>query len=281
MHKEEFSLSKVFSDAGLHRKISGMIARHLSNKLDIRQQAFDQLDLSATKDILDLGCGFGFFTEALGGKVHPEARITGIDRFPEYEWFYFQSCERAGIKANFRSNGIGLLSELPSDSYDLILCSYAMYFFPEYVGEISRILKPDGLFIAITHALPHMEEFCTYVRGVLKDNGLIVTIDLPYESLISRFSDQNGVEILEKEFKNIKTVRYKCKLNFGPDDHQDLIDYFNFKHHFFIPQMIDPEDKLHAKVISRLKQDLKARNGIEVTKNDVIFVCRSPHHSKL
>lgn len=278
MIKEEDILGKVFRDARTHQHISGIISRHLDTDVDIRDQALDGLDLSFAKNILDLGCGFGFFTEALRNRVHPDAMITGIDRFPEYEWFYFQASSRAGIKADFKSNGIDIIKELPAASYDLVICSYALYFFPQYIHEIARLLRPEGTFVTITHAMPHMGEFCAYVRGILKENGLIVTIDLPYESLIANFSDQNGKKLLSESFADIRTIHYKAGLKFGPGDQEALIDYFNFKHHFFIPQVIDPEDKLHRRVVRRLRNDLKAEREMRVSKNDVIFVCSTPKH---
>ena len=91
MTGEEFSLAEVFRDAKKHQEVAGIISEYLQNKDDIRSMALNDLELSESKNILDLGCGFGFFTQALKGRVHPDAKITGIDRYPEYEWFYFQS----------------------------------------------------------------------------------------------------------------------------------------------------------------------------------------------
>ena len=148
MTGEEFSLAGVFRDATKHRQIAGIIGKYLLNRNDIREVALNEIELSDSKDILDLGCGFGFFTEALKDRVHQDARVTGIDRYPEYEWFYFQSCEKAGIKADFRSNGIDLIRKLNDNSFDLILCSYALYFFPEAIRDIARVLKDNGVLLA-------------------------------------------------------------------------------------------------------------------------------------
>lgn len=276
MTGEEISLAKVFRDAKKHREVAGIIRDHLQDTIDIRHQALDGLDLSGARKIIDLGCGFGFFTEALKDRVHKDAVITGIDRFPEYEWFYFQSSDRADLKADFRSTGINYIETLEDNSCDLILCSYAMYFFPGAIEHIARILKDDGYFIAITHVIPQMPEFSKYVRGILKKEGLIVTIDLPYETLISRFSDQNGPELLEPYFTEINTLKYKGRLKFMRNDHEALVSYFDFKHHFFIPEMIDPDDELHREVVKSIRHDLQANEGMEFTKNDVIFICTKP-----
>ncbi|RLD79445.1 MAG: hypothetical protein DRJ15_09395 [Bacteroidetes bacterium] len=280
MSGEELSLATIFQDAEKHRNIADIISRHLRDGENIRGYALNGIDLSGAKSILDLGCGFGFFTEALKDRVHSDARITGLDRFPEYEWFYFQSCEKAGIRADFLSNGIHVIEKMEDRSFDLILCSYALYFFPEVIAQISRILKDDGVFIVITHAIPHMAEFTSYVRSVLKRHGLIITIDLPYESLISRFSNANGYQLLQSDFSNVKVKKYTGHLEFGIGDQDALVSYFNFKHHFFIPEIIDPDDELHNKVISSIKNDLNDSQLIRITKNDVIFVCSGPINSQ-
>ena len=278
MAGEEFSLAKVFRDAEKHRVIADIISRHLSNKDDIRRQAFNSLNLSGSRSILDLGCGFGFFTEALKNRVHAKAKIIGVDKYPEYEWFYFQSCEKAGVKADFLSKGIKVIEQMDDHSFDLIICSYALYFFPETIHHISRILKDDGVFITITHAIPHMQEFIAYVRSILKKSGLILTIDIPYETLISRFSDKNGTEMLQAYFSKIKMMKYKANLTFGKGDHEDLVNYFDFKQSFFIPEVVDPNNELHDIVIAGIKEDLETRQGLKITKNDVIFVCSGPNY---
>jgi len=279
MTGEEYPLDKVFRDAKKHREISEIIARYLSNENDIRDLALNGIDLSRSKKILDLGCGFGFFTEALKGRVDPEARITGVDKYPEYEWFYFQSCDRAALRSSFLSNGIDVTGKMEDNSYDLILCSYAMYFFPGAIEEIARILKPGGHFIAITHAVPHMIEFTAYVRDLMAKNMISLPPELPYESLISKFSDKNGAELLNPFFSEISKLKYKGTLIFTEDDYTDLIRYFNFKHHFFIPEALDPADNLHQKIVESLKEDMKGKLEMRITKNDIIFICKAPRNS--
>jgi len=272
----ESSLANVFKDAEKHLKIADIITRHISNKSDIRIFALNGLDISKCQNILDLGCGYGFFTEALRGKVHPKVKVTGVDRFTEYEKFFSQSAEKAGVSSNFLYKGISVLEKMESNSYDLILCSYALYFFPEMVAHISRILKDDGLFVAITHAIPHMHEFADYVRKILREEGHNLDSCLPYEKLIKEFSDKNGYQILTPYFSKISKKKYEGVLIFGAGDYEDLIHYFNFKHSFFIPEEIDADDKLHQMIIRKIKRDMGANQELRITKNDVIFVSSGP-----
>jgi SAM-dependent methyltransferase len=236
------------------------------------------MDLSGKHKVLDLGCGFGFFTEGLIGKTHEVTHITGIDCHPEYEWFYFHTCERVDtlVRKKFISQGIEAIKNLESNSFDIIFCSYALYFFPEIIPEIARVMKKNGLFIAITHATPHLHQFSDYVRDFLTRQGISISNENPYESLIKRFSDKNGLPMLSREFDTICTRNYRSKLVFGKDDYEDFATYFNFKRYFFIPSTLDPDDRLHDMVLASVKEYLGQGKIMEITKDDVIFICTDP-----
>jgi len=276
MTDQNFSIAEVFRNAEMHRKVSRIVASHLVNRQDIRSLALNGQNISDSKQILDLGCGFGFFTEGLKDKVHPDAVVTGVDRFPEYEWFFLQSAEKAKLKARFLSNGSSIIRKMPSSSFDLVLCSYAMYFFTDIINEIPRVLKENGIFVTITHSIPHMQEFTSYVRNIVLNNGISLKKALPYEALISRFSNINGLNLLKDSFKDIKTEDFKTMLVFHEDQFDDFCQYFNFKHNFFIPESIDSNDKLHKLVAYSIKRDLESHRTLEITKDDIIFICSGP-----
>ena len=276
MSDKNILLAEVFRDAGKHREVSEIISRHLVNKQDIRELALKGADLSNKKQILDLGCGFGFFTEALENRLDPDSIVTGIDRYPELEWFYLQSCDTAKLRGRFLSNGSQIISEMEDNSVDLVLSSYALYFFPEIIPHIPRILKKDGTLIAITHACPHMKEFTMYVRSILKDFGIEIKGALPYEDLIGNFCSMSGQQLLQPYFREMTLSSFDSKLYFGKNDFQDFKSYFDFKHSFFIPESLDPDDRLHKEVVSRIKMDFEQGKELQITKNDVIFICSHP-----
>ncbi len=90
-------IRKVFRDVQKHLAIAQLIRRFSTNKEDIRKTALKQVDLTNCKNVLELGCAFGAFTEALKDKLHPEAKITGLDIIPEYKPFFLEACRRAGL----------------------------------------------------------------------------------------------------------------------------------------------------------------------------------------
>ncbi len=157
------------------------------------KQHLNQADLSSCQNVLELGCAFGAFTEALKDKLHPEAKITGIDIIPEYKPFFLEACRRAGYSGYFSSSGIDRIKKYPADSFDLVICSYALYFFPDMIPEIARVLKKDGLFVTITHSQADMQEIVGIVKKILRqNNSLDDKQSLPIELIFEQFSAENG-----------------------------------------------------------------------------------------
>jgi len=267
-------LSKVFQDAEMHQTIAKIIGKHLTSKEDVREKALEDITFNDVKSILDIGCGFGFFTKALSGKVSSEVRITGIDRYEKNKPHYLKACEKSGIKGNFNSNGISVIRTYDDHSYDLILCSYALYFFPEYISEIARILKKDGVFVTITHSTPHMFEFTSYVKEIFQKSGLNLLDELPFEALINNFSDKNGFELLSSSFKQIETKRYFNTLQFRQEEYEDFEKYICFKRSFFMPAGQHDELEICKIILTEIKENLKTNDFMEIGKNDMIFVCR-------
>lgn len=276
MRQGDIQLAEVFKDATTHQAVAKIIIKHLSNDTDVREAALNGLDLSNAKNILDLGCGFGYFTRALKDRVQEGANITGIDRHKQYEKPYLQSCEEANLKGTFIDQGIRSLKQFNDDSIDLVICSYAMYFFPEAIPEISRVLKDDCYFITITHAKPHMLEFTSYVRKILLRNGIDPGVFLPYEALIDNFSNINGKALLRDGFCSVKHKDYKSSLVFNKEDFQDFVRYFNFKHSFFLPLNHADLEKWARIILEHVKNDLDKNGSLRITKDDMIFVCTTP-----
>lgn len=271
--KVQKNLGEVFCDIKTHKEVASIIRKHLTNPLDIRETALNGLDLTKVEKIVDLGCGFGFFTRGLAGKVKKGTEILGIDRHSKCEQHYLNSCYETGLQGRFTSNGISEIHSLKKNSIDLVICSYALYFFPEYIKQISKILKDDGYFIAITHSYPHMVEFTSYVKNIFKEIGIETFAKLPYEELIEGFSNENGKELLAASFGNISSKTIKSNLLFRYEDYSSFEKYFRFKKSFFIPDNNIDQDRLTEIILDSLKKDMKKNGEISISKEDMIFIC--------
>ena len=273
------NLAEVFSDTESHIKVAKIICDHLINFQDIRSMALEKVDFSNVLNILDLGCGYGYFTRGLKGKVHSNTIITGIDCHARNKQLYLNACSETGIQGNFISEGISYIKSIDSKSIDLILCSYALYFFPEYIHEIARVLKDNGTFVVITHAQPHMKEFTQYVKDILYNEGVECQEPLPYESLIQGFSNENGEELLSTDFLNIESINYIGRLVFDYNDIESFVSYFKFKRSFFIPCKETDIEDMSAIILNRINTDLQRFKKFEISKNDIIFICEGTRNN--
>jgi len=266
-----FPMVDVFQDAVRHMKVADVIARHLVDREDIRDKAVIDLELGEVRHILDLGCGFGFFSETVAERVHPNAQITGIDLYPGYEKCFHHRIENSGRKCRFICSDGSVIRKLKDASFDLVVCSYAMYFFPELTSEISRILTDKGIFVTITHSRPHMEEFTLYLKNILSELKIQVRDIIPHDALVDRFSDVNGKKIMAPFFQEITMKRCDNILRFTIDDFSDFLLYFNFKYRFFFPESVDPQRELHDTLVGRIHNDLENGMILNISKNDVVF----------
>jgi len=268
---------QVFKKVEMHRLIEQLIRQFSTNKNDIRHVALAQADLSNCRNVLELGCAFGSFTEALRGKLPDGAKITGLDIVPQYESFFLAACRNAGYTGQFSSSGINQIKDYPRNSFDLIICSYALYFFPQMIPEIARLLKKDGVFITITHCRSNMQELVLITKLVLQQNGLHdEQKPLPVEDIVSRFSGENGRELLQSSFSRIVTVDFNNSLYFRPADINFFADYFHFKSPFFLMGTKAVASLLIDELMEELYKAADENDYVTMCKNDRIFICFNP-----
>ena len=279
MNKEaqQEQIAAVFTGVDAHLVTAELIRSHSTNREDIREVALRGLDLRPCRRILDLGCGFGFFSEALRNRVGPDARLTGLDMIPAYERLFLDVCRRIGVRGRFIAAPVSHVATLPERSWDLVLCSYALYFFPEITVRIARLLAAGGIFIAITHGEKNMGELFTAARTVLKEQGIMNRERLPVEEIIGRFCGENGGELLRCSFHRIDTIDYPNTLIFKPHELPLLLAYFHFKSPFFLAG-IDAlhRDRIMTGFAAHLEDVTRRQEGFTIFKDDRIFICREP-----
>lgn len=273
---EQAQIHKVFDDVQAHLRIADLIQRFSTNKHDVRRTSLEGLDLKDCRQILDLGCAFGSFTDKLKDRVFPDAVVTGVDVIGGYEPLFLAACRRAGIRGRFFSTGTSILETFADRSFDLILCSYALYFFPEAIPEIARLLYPKGTFVAITHQRQNAVEMIGLVKRVLDAMGLFHERDLPLENITGRFSSENGEALLQPWFGRIDVIDFPNKLVFSKRDIEHFLDYCRFKSPlYFTDTGLDMEAVIPA-VSEQIRRAASERNGITVSKDDCIFICALP-----
>ena len=262
----DWSLSS-FESPSWHAAIADIIRRRSTNRADVREVVLDGLDLSSATTILDLGCGFGFMIGAVARRVAPDARIVGVDACSANEQPYLELVAGASRAGCFVRRRIDTRLNWPADSFDLIVASYSLYFFPEVIPEVARVLAPRGLFIALTH----MEESC---QGLLHALGVEET-DSHLLPVCRNFSAENGSRLLAPWFGEVERVDYHNSLEFGAAEHDDLLAYLRFKLPFLAPGL-EPGSELPEPLWRTIQASLSHQGRVVLAKNDAAFRCRKP-----
>jgi len=273
---EQDQIHKVFDDVQAHLRIADLIQRFSTNKHDVRRTALEGLDLEECRQILDLGCAFGSFTDKLEGRVSRQAVATGVDVIGTYEPLFLAACQRAGIHGRFFSTGTSILKTFAGRSFDLILCSYALYFFPEVIPEIARLLHPKGTFVAITHHRQNAAEMIELIKRILDTIGLSHEEDLPLENITGRFSAENGEALLQPWFGRVRVIDFPNRLVFLRQDIEYVLEYFRFKSPlYFTSTGLDMEAVIPL-ISAHIRRAASERTDITIFKDDCIFVCSLP-----
>lgn len=256
-----------FERPSWHAAIADIIRRRSTNRADVRAVALDGLDLSSARMVLDLGCGFGFMTGAVARRVAPDAQIAGVDACSANEQPYLKLVAETSRAGRFICKRIDRQLDWPDDSFDLIVASYSLYFFPEIIPEVARVLAPQGLFVALTH----MEESC---RDLLCAVGVEET-DSHLLPISRNFSAENGGRLLAPWFGEVGRVEYHNSLAFGVAEHDDLLAYLRFKLPFLAPAS-EPGSELPEPLWRTIQASLSHQGRVVLAKNDAAFHCRKP-----
>ena len=195
-----------FADPARHAAISDILRRASTNRADVREVVLQGLDVSSARNVLDLGCGFGFMMEAVARLLSPDAQITGIDLCPSNERPYLDLLKSSGRQGRFVGQRIDSKLDWPDDSFDLVVASYSLYFFPNILPEVARVLSQDGVLLAVTHT----EESC---RDLLRALGLLES-DSRLLPVCHSFSAENAERVLGLWFDDIHRIDYRNSLSF-------------------------------------------------------------------
>jgi len=256
---------RPFADPHRHAAISAIIRERSLNRIDIREAALEGLDLSRVEQILDLGCGFGFMGAAVAQRAAPSARLVGVDAAATNEQHVLERVRATGREASFKQLLIDTALPWPDRSFDLVLCSYTLYFFVAALPEIARVLRDDGLLLAITHSERSFKSL--YQAAALDEarTGLA--------ALVREFSAENGEALLRPWFQDVERRDYPNALRFESNQLDELLSYVEFK----LP-LLDPEsgERLSEPMRHALQAWFEQRNELVVEKDDAVFRCRRP-----
>jgi SAM-dependent methyltransferase len=246
---------RSYSDLTIHAEVGAIIQRHSENKKDIRRVVRDAIPWKdGIKDILDLGCGYGWFEEVMPSGLDT---IGGIDCLGENESPFLKAARPKAREVFFFKMTLPGQTGLSTARFDLIVSLYSLYFFPGFLPEIARLLRPGGLFLALTHSAAMLEEGQHYFdfKNLRK--------------VIEHFSAENGQCILSPFFKDIRYIDYPNALVFHRGDEEPLAKYIDFKKEFI-------EKDVDSRIVrEKMIAELGRKGELKFNKNDRIFLART------
>jgi SAM-dependent methyltransferase len=244
---------KTYSDLPFHKMIGELIKAHSRNKQDIRDIARGLVDMKNVRTILDLGCGYGWFEEALEGQFD---LIMGIDCLEVNERAFLETAEKIAKQAVFKRMTLPKPTDIETECFDLVVSTYSLYFFPEAIPEVERLLCPNGMFLVITHSESMLKEG----EPFFEFNNL--------KKVILHFSAENGAAILKQHFREVKFIDYPNTLLFSKDESDHLARYIDFKRGFISRQAGTEAVK------ERVLEELQRKGSMAFNKNDRIFIAK-------
>lgn len=277
----EDDIRKIYEAVRDHVETRRLISRYSANREDIRENALEGLDLTGTADVLDLGCAYGFFTEKLAGRLKEGAAVTGLDLAGEANRdLFLRIVDSMGYRGRFVAGSADLIGDMDAVSFDLVVASYSLYFFPHLIGQIARVLRPDGVFITITHAEASLSEVIRLIPDCIRSVGVEPPAEPAIGRLLRRFSLENGEEQLRGHFGRIEKIPFENDLSFPQSDIEDCVDYLGKKRNLLFKEVFDANPQRVDEALScfyrELRESARREGKVVITKDDCIFRCFNP-----
>lgn len=284
MDKAEYSEKEIrgtFGKPADHVSVHKTIVSFSRARADIRAVALGGLDLSDVRTVLDLGCGFGFFSMGLSGLIPRSARVLGVDMLEENRDPYLHNTAEAGLATEFLCAPSQAIEEFEPQTYDLISASYSLYFFPELVPAIARILRPMGIFVTLTHSRESLREIIDLIPECYRRLGVTIERDrIHIKRLLESFCAENGADLLAPHFGSVETIGWENSLEFPLDGMKHLYGYIINKKYLLLKELMDQKPQLEQNAVEMLfamaHRISVERGGFRLNKNDAIFRCGRP-----
>lgn len=234
-------------------------SRFGSNPQSWTSWVFDRLlQLPTDAKVLELGCGPGYLWKENIQRIPAGWRITLSDLSSGMLDAAWRNLVVTGRAFQFKEIDAQAIP-FEDESFDAVIANHMLYHVPDRpkaIAEIRRVLKPDGLLIATTLGITHMQEMTEWMRQTSADKTL--------EPFSLPFSLENGLEQLKPYFSKVRLERYEDHLQVS--EVEPIIAYLSSG--FQAGEVLKEEvEKLRNELIARLENE----ESIYISKDSGLF----------
>ncbi|MGW2652093.1 class I SAM-dependent methyltransferase [Streptomyces sp. NPDC001478] len=238
----------------------------------------DNLRLTGTEDLLDLGCGNAFVLEHLRPSI-ADGTITGLDNAPAVLDAARRRMRGTATPCTWIEGSADDLSMLGDDSFDRVMANYMIHYVPDLDAcfrEVRRVMRPGGLFQVTTDRPDSMLEMYRVHFTALREMG--APADLHRATPKGRLSLDNGRPQLERHFEHVKTAAWQDQLRFT--DPEPFMEFYRVGHNHCCASS-EPDARLDEAFFTELRDrvraqvvaDIEEKGYFAVTKYTGSFLC--------
>ncbi|MFJ8165562.1 class I SAM-dependent methyltransferase [Streptomyces sp. NPDC096136] len=252
--------------------------RFRTNPTSMVGHMIDNLALTGTEDLLDLGCGNAFVLEHLRPHL-AEGTITGLDVAPAVLEAARARMHGTATACTWIEGSADDLSMLDEDSFDRVMANYMIHYVPDLdrcFTEVRRVMRPGGIFQLTTDRPDSMLEMYQVHFTALK--AMNAPDYLFKATPKGRLSLDNGADQLAGHFETVKRVTWQDQLRFT--DPAPFLRFYQVGHNHCCASS-EPDARLdeaffaelRERVAAQVTQAIKENGYFAVTKYTGSFLC--------
>lgn len=229
---------------------------------------YEQCHLEDGMKILELGCGNGAIWKENFDELPKNVSITlndiseGMLRDTRRE--LEQLVLEKNISSHFDYESFDCHSiPYENESFDLVIANHVLFYcenVEKVLFEVSRVLKPEGIFLCSTYGKNHMIEITKLVQAF--NHQITLSADALYE----QFGLENGNDILKQYFGDVMLNRYEDELIVSQPE--PMIEYILSCHGNQNQFILDKYKDFRSFV------EKKTKKGFHITKDAGVFICK-------
>jgi ubiquinone/menaquinone biosynthesis C-methylase UbiE len=252
--KDQYASSK-----NLEARMS--IYRYSTDPKTFPQWFAEQIPPSDYLRILELGCGTGGLWVDLKESFHnceiilsdlSEGMLEKAKRFLGEDAFNYEIIDFHAIP-------------YPARTFDVIISNHNLYFaldVNKVLGEISRVIKDDGVFYSTTNSIENMASLRELIN--IPDDRI-----WPNSVVTSTFGAETGIEILSNHFQYTERRYYQNELQIT--DFAPIIDYFMSVRDERVHQIIKGSVN---EIRDKFESEIRRCGYYKVKTKGCLFICR-------